>query len=63
MPRVQVPLNRARPVVGVEHHLLRLPWIGPREQHTAETEPDMGGLHHHRGAAQQDSASNTSQIV
>jgi len=43
-----------RPVVGVEHHLLRLPRIGPHEQHAAVTEPDMGSLHHHRGAAQQD---------
>jgi len=43
-----------RPVVGVEHHLLRLPRIGPHEQHAAVTEPHMGGLHHHRGAAQQD---------
>ena len=43
-----------RPVVGIEHHLLRLPRIGPHEQHAAVTQPDMGGLHHHRGAAQQD---------
>jgi hypothetical protein len=43
-----------RPVVGVEHHLLRLPRIGPHEQHAAVTEPDMGDLHHHRGTAQQD---------
>src|SRR4051812_47767432 len=38
----------------VEHHLLRLPRIGPHEQHAAVTEPDMSSLHHHRGAAQQD---------
>jgi hypothetical protein len=43
-----------RPVVGVEHHLLRLSRIGPHEQHAAVTEPDMSSLHHHRGAAQQD---------
>ena len=43
-----------RPIVGVEHHLLRLARIGPHEQHAAVTEPDMGGLHDHRHAAQQD---------
>ena len=43
-----------RPVVGVEHHLLRLARIGPHEQHPAVTEPDMGDLHGHRHAAQQD---------
>ena len=42
------------PVVGVEHHLLRLARIGAHEQHPAVTEPDMGGLHDHRHAAQQD---------
>ena len=42
------------PVVGVEHHLLRLARIGPHEQHAAVTEPDMGDLHDHRHAAQQD---------
>ena len=42
------------PVVRVEHHLLRLARIGPHEQHAAVTEPDMGGLHDHRHAAQQD---------
>ena len=41
------------PVVGVEHHLLRLARIGAHEQHPAVTEPDMGGLHDHRHAAQQ----------
>ena len=43
-----------RPVVGVEHHLLRLARIDPHEQHPAVTEPDMGGLHDHRHAVQQD---------
>ena len=42
------------PVVGVEHHLLRLARIGPHEQHAAVTEPDMGDLHGHRHAVQQD---------
>ena len=42
------------PVVRVEHHLLRLARIGPHEQHPAVTEPDMGDLHDHRHAAQQD---------
>jgi hypothetical protein len=43
-----------RPVVGAEHHLLRLVRIDPHEQHAAVAEADMGGLDHHRGAAQQD---------
>src|SRR5216683_8069901 len=42
-----------RPVVGVEHHLLRLAWICPHEHHSAVTEPDMGGLHNHRHAIEQ----------
>ena len=42
------------PVVGVEHHLLRLARIGPHEQHPAVAEPDMGDLHDHRHAVQQD---------
>lgn len=29
------------PVVGIEHHLLRLAWIGPHEHHTDVAEPDM----------------------
>ena len=43
-----------RPVVGVEHHLLRLARIGPREQHAAVAKPDMGDLHDHRHAVEQD---------
>ena len=43
-----------RPVMGVEHHLLRLAWISPNKQHPAMAEPDMGGLHHHRHAIEQD---------
>src|SRR5687767_8857473 len=42
------------PVMRVEHHLLRLARIGAHEQHSAVTEPDMGDLHDHRHAAQQD---------
>ena len=41
-------------VVRVEHHLLRLARIGAHEQHPAVTEPNMGDLHDHRHAAQQD---------
>src|SRR4051794_515881 len=33
-----------RPVVGVEHHLLRLARIAPHKQHAAVAEPNMGGL-------------------
>ena len=43
-----------RPVVGVEHHLLRLARIGPHEQHPAVAEPDMRHLHRHRHAVDQD---------
>ncbi len=46
--------QRERPVVGVKHHLLRLARIGPHDQHPAVTKPDMGNLHDHRHAAQQD---------
>jgi hypothetical protein len=42
-----------RPVVGIEHHLLRLAWITPHKQHPAMAEPDMGGLHDHRHAIEQ----------
>src|SRR5262245_39470558 len=45
--------QRERPVVGVEHHLLRLARIGPHEHHPAVAEPDVGDLHNHRHAAQQ----------
>jgi hypothetical protein len=34
--------------VRVEDHLLRLPRIGPDEDHPAVTEPDMGHLHRGR---------------
>src|SRR6202043_3948808 len=42
-----------RPVVGVKHHLLSLARITPYKQHPAVTEPDMGSLHDHRHAIQQ----------
>ena len=55
MPRAQAALEQGKgPVVGVEHHLLRLARIGPHEQHAAVAEPDMGHLHGDRHAAQQD---------
>jgi hypothetical protein len=41
------------PVVGVEHHLLRLTRIGPHEQHPAVAKPDMRHLHGHRHAVDQ----------
>src|SRR5256885_10939670 len=43
-----------RPVVGIEHHLLRLARITTHKQHAAVAETDMGGLHHHRHAVEQD---------
>jgi hypothetical protein len=46
--------QRERPVVGVEHHLLRLARIAPHKQHAAVAEPGMRGLHHHRHAIEQD---------
>src|SRR5438309_7157198 len=42
------------PVVGIEHHLLRLARIAPHKQHPAVAEPDMGGLHNHRYAIELD---------
>jgi hypothetical protein len=41
-------------VMGVEHHFLRLAWIGAHEQHPAVAKPNMGDLHDHRHAVQQD---------
>ena len=46
--------QREGAVMGIEHHLLRLARIGPHEQHSAVAKPDMGSLHDHRHAAQQD---------
>ena len=42
------------PVVGVEHHLLRLARIGPHEHHADVAKPDVGNLHDHRHAGEQD---------
>jgi hypothetical protein len=41
------------PVVGVEHHLLRLARVRTDEQHPAVAEPDMRDLHRHRRAGDQ----------
>ena len=41
-------------LVSAQHHLLRLARVPPHEQHPAVTEPDMGGLHDHRHAIEQD---------
>ncbi len=49
--------------VGVEHHLLRLAWIGASEQHPAVTEPDMSDLHDHRHAMQQDNLMAPVELV
>src|SRR5271169_2218130 len=46
--------QRECPVVGVEHHLLRLARISSHEQHAAMAEPDVCHLHGHRRAVQQD---------
>jgi len=42
------------PVMRVEHHLLALARIGSHEHHAAVAEPDMGDLHGHRHAVQDD---------
>ena len=42
-----------RPVMSVEHHLLRLARIGPHEQHPAVAQPHMRHLHRHRRAVDQ----------
>jgi hypothetical protein len=39
-----------RPVVCVEHHLLRLARIRPYKQHSAVAQPDLRHFHRHRGA-------------
>ena len=43
-----------RPIVRVEHHLLRLARICTHEQHPAVAESDMCHLYRHRRAAQHD---------
>ena len=54
MPRVQAPPKKAKARSWAEHHLLRLARIGPHEHHAAVAEPDMGDLHGHRHAPDQD---------
>jgi hypothetical protein len=46
--------QRERPIVGIEHHLLRLSRIRPGKQHPAVAKPNVSDLHDHGGAAQQD---------
>src|SRR5208283_1381261 len=41
------------PGVGVEHHLLRLAWIGPHERHPTVTQTDMRHLDRDRHAVHQ----------
>ena len=48
--RAGAPEERERPLVRVEHHLLRLARIGAHEHHTAMAEADMGDLHGRRHA-------------
>ncbi len=53
MPRWQAPPEEGeRPVVGVEHHLLRLARIGPHIEHPAMAKPHVRDLHRHRHAGQ-----------
>ena len=42
-----------RPVVRVEHHLLRLTRISTNERHPAVAEPDVGDLDRHGDAVDQ----------
>ena len=46
--------ERERLVMGVEHHLLALAWIGPDIEHPAVAEPQMRHLHCRRHPGQQD---------
>ena len=48
------PEEGERPIVGIEHHLLCLAWIGAHEQHARVAEPQVGDLHRHRRAIDQD---------
>jgi transposase-like protein len=43
--RARPPPEDERPVMGVEHHLLRLARIGPDERHAAVAEPQVRHLH------------------
>jgi hypothetical protein len=46
--------ERKRPLVGVEHHLLRLARIGAHEHHAAVAKTDVRDLHDRRHAVQHD---------
>ena len=52
-----------RPIVGVEHHLLRLAGIGAHEQHPAVTEPNVRHLHHHRHTVDPDDLVTPVELV
>ena len=52
-PRAGSFVEGESPVVGVEHHLLGLAWIGPYEWHPAVAEPHMSNLHRHGDAVDQ----------
>ena len=52
--------QREGPVMGIEHHLLRLARIGAHEQHPAVAKPDVGDLHDQRHAAQHDAVGQES---
>src|SRR5215210_2503072 len=49
----RAPEEGERPIVGVEHHLLRLAWVGAHEQHPRVAQPQVGDLHRHRRAVDQ----------
>ena len=46
--------EREGALVGVEHHLLRLPRVGAHEHHAAHGKPDVGDLHRRRHAVHDD---------
>ena len=52
--------QREGPVMGIEHHLLRLARIGAHEQHPAVAKPDVGDLHDQRHAAHHDAVGQES---
>lgn len=49
--------------MGIEHHLLRLARIGPHEHHAAVAEPNMGDLHRHGDAVDQDDLAAPVELV
>lgn len=52
-PGASADEKRKRLVVGIEHHLLSLAWVGSHERHPAMTEPEMGDLDRRRHAIDQ----------